>query len=184
MTDPQPGPDPTPDHTPEPTPDPNPTPDPTPDPGPGKVFSEDYVKTLRTESAGYRKRANAAESRVKELESGQSEDLSTAQNERDTLKTQNEQLRERIRRAAFIEEIGLPSARLAYASVADLALEVEYDDDDRPTNLDDVRKALKKEFPQVFGDGSADGGAGSGDVGGYEGAPGVGRLRHAHSSKQ
>jgi len=150
----------------------------------GKTFSEDYVKTLRKESAGYRTRAQTAEGRIKELEGNQSEELTTISSERDDLRTENESLKERVRRSNFIETIGLPTPRLAYASLNDLSIEVEYDDDYRPKNLEKVRKALKQEFPREFGDGSADGGASGNGDGGYDGTPGIGRLRHAYGAKE
>jgi flagellar biosynthesis GTPase FlhF len=65
-------------------------------------------------------------------------------------------VRER-RKSRFIEAINLPSPRLAWNSLADLPIEVEWDEGDRPTNLREVRRALKAEFPREFGDGSADG---------------------------
>lgn len=147
----------------------------------GKTFSEDYVSSLRKESAGYRTRAQQAESRVKELEGGQSNELTSAQQENETLKGENQELRGRIRRSAFIEQIGLPSPRLAWASLSDLSIDVEYDDDDRPKNLEKIRTALKKEFPREFGDGSADG-ASHTTGSDTQVTPGYGRLRAAYNN--
>lgn len=44
-----------------------------------KSFSEDYVKELRGESASYRKRAQEAEARLKEIEQAQMSELEKAQ---------------------------------------------------------------------------------------------------------
>jgi vacuolar-type H+-ATPase subunit I/STV1 len=68
------------------------------------------------------------------------------------------ELEGRLKRSAFIEQIGLPSPRLAWASVSDLGLSAEFDEDMRLTNKKQLAKALKDEFPREFGNGSADGG--------------------------
>jgi hypothetical protein len=44
--------------------------------------------------------------------------------------------------------------------VRDEGLEVEWDDEMRPTNLSKISKELQKIDPALFGSGSADGGAG------------------------
>ena len=67
-------------------------------------------------------------------------------------------LETRLRRATFIETIGLPNPRLAWAALNDVSVEVEYAEDGSLTNKRQIVKALKDEFPREFGNGSANGG--------------------------
>ncbi|GAB4082086.1 hypothetical protein [Modestobacter muralis] len=74
MPEPTPTPDPTPTPTPDPTPTPtpDPTPTPTPDPAPTptpdpETFPRSYVEQLRQESAGYRTRAQQADTLAQRL---------------------------------------------------------------------------------------------------------------------
>lgn len=86
--------------------------------------------------------------------------------ERDDLKADNERLRTYVRRAHFIEDIGLPRPRLAWAALQDLSIDVEFNEDEKTSNLPEVRKALRREFPEEFGDRSVNGGeTGQGPVG-------------------
>lgn len=62
------------------------------------------------------------------------------------------------RRSTFIESIGLPNPRLAWAALSDLGLAAEYDDNGKLINTNHLRKVLKTEFPREFGPGSANGG--------------------------
>jgi hypothetical protein len=157
---------------------------PTDPPGEPKVYDDAYVSSLRTEAASYRTQRNEARARVQELEAARGTADEQLRTENDTLRTQNETLLGQIRRAAFIEAIKLPSPRLAYASLADAGVEVEWNEDNRPTNLADIRKALKREFPREFGDGSADGGDRTVNANGYQGKPGLDRLRHGYETNQ
>jgi hypothetical protein len=42
--------------------------------------------------------------------------------------------------------------------LSDLGLEVEWGEGYQPTNIDDIRKTLKKEKPRIWGNGTANGG--------------------------
>lgn len=124
------------------------------------------IRTLRASEKELSKQLKALQRENKQFKRGQ-------QSEVEQLQSDLEEAREKIqdfekldlrrqaavRRSNFIERVGLPNPRLAYASLAEAGLEVEYDDDDRPTNLKEIRKALKTEFPREFGNGSADGGS-------------------------
>lgn len=96
--------------------------------------------------------------RLREIdEAGKSEQQKLAE-ERDTLRSDVERLRTRVRRSNFIEKIGVSSPRLAWAALQDLSVAVEWDEKDQASNLPQVRKALKSEFPEDFGDRSINGG--------------------------
>lgn len=67
-------------------------------------------------------------------------------------------LTRQVRRSSFLETVGLPNPRAAWGYVLDGTVEVEWDDNHKPSNLEAVRKALKTEDATLFGNGSADGG--------------------------
>lgn len=160
--------------------------DPPKDPTPQSVddlpeWARTEITNVRNEAASNRTKLRAAERRVSELESARGsadEELAT---ENSTLKEDNDRLRNRVRRSAFIETIGLPNARAAWGYVLDGTVEVEYDDNDRPQKLDAVRKALREEDASLFGNGSADGGRTT-NGSGYSGAPGRDRLAAAYDN--
>ena len=116
------------------------------------------VRSLRSRNAKYRKRAQDAEARLKKLEDAGKTQQQKLAEERDTLRADNERLRTRVRRSNFIEQIGVSSPRLAWAALQDLSVDVEWDELDRASNLPELRKALKREFPEDFGDRSVNGG--------------------------
>lgn len=118
--------------------------------GQEQTFGREYVEKLRRENAGYR-------TKLKEIEDAEKTELQRFQEENENLRTENGRLQTSARRSTFIERINLPSPRLAWASLSDLSVDVEWDENGNPKNLADVRKALKAEFPREFGDGSANG---------------------------
>jgi hypothetical protein len=149
-----------------------------------RTYDQDYVTNLRNEAAGYRVRAQQAETRVQELEAARGTADEQLRNENETLRSENSTLLDRVRRSNFIEAVNLPNARVAWATLADTNLSVEYDENHRPTNLADVRKALKREFPNLFGEGNADGGATGGKKTGFAGRPGVSRIAYAYENEE
>lgn len=143
-------------------------------------WARDEIKNLRKENGARR----AAQKEQRDQEASDLQNVSgerdALREERDALREENEGLTRQVRRAAFIERIGLPNARAAWGYVLDGTVSVDFDDDNRPQKLDAVRKALREEDPSLFGNGSADGGAGGIASGGYTGAPGRDRLAHAY----
>lgn len=120
-------------------------------------WAQKQIRDLRTESADRR-------TKLKEFEDRDKTEAQKAADERDTLKTENEALRQTARRSAFLESIQLPSPKLAWNSLSDAGVELKYDDQGRPQkqSLEAARKQLKEYDPEVFGvspDGSADGGS-------------------------
>lgn len=147
-----------------------------------KTYDEDYVKGLRKESASYRTKLSAANKQIETLQQGQEAGMQELSTENATLKEENHKLKGQIRRAAFIESIQLPNPRAAWALAQDIGLEVEWDENHRPQGLDEVRKKLREEDPNLFGEGSADGGSTTQNPNDYQGPPGKGRLRAAHAT--
>lgn len=127
------------------------------------------IRKLNGENKSLRTRLREAEDQLKTL--GTDPDaLKTLISERDNYKTQYDNLitslrTERLtnvmtdvsRKAGAIE----PSAVIALAAASDVA--VEYDAENKPTNVDAVVKNLKTKFPKLFGTSSFNGNAGSRD---------------------
>jgi hypothetical protein len=147
-----------------------------------RTYDQDYVTNLRNEAAGYRVRAQAAETRVQELEDARGTADEQLRTENEQLRSDNATLLDRVRRSSFIEAVNLPNARVAWGVLEDAGIAVEYDENHRPTNLADVRRSLKREFPHLFGEGSADGGATTRKKDGYAGRPGVDRIAYAYEN--
>lgn len=135
------------------------------------------IKALRKENA------KARTERQKEADAKKT-DLQTKDERIAEVEAENETLTRQVRRSAFIETIALPNPRAAWGYVLDGTVEVEYDEYNRPKNLDAIRKSLKQEDAALFGNGSADGGASSAGNAGYQGAPGYGRLLDAYSNNK
>lgn len=91
-------------------------------------------------------------------------------------------LTRQVRRSSFIEQIGLPNPRAAWGYVLDGTVEVEWDDNHKPSNLDAVRKALKTEDAGLFGNGSADGGRRTGSSGAPQNIHGADLIKHAYEN--
>lgn len=91
-------------------------------------------------------------------------------------------LQRQVRRSAFIEQIGLPNPRAAWGYILDGTVEIEWDENHKPANLDAVRKALKQEDAALFGNGSADGGARGRVTGAPQNIHGSDLIRHAYEN--
>lgn len=125
------------------------------------------IKKLNSENKSLRTRLREVEDRLKELGT-EPDALKTLVSERDQYKTQYDTLlaslrterltnaiTEASRKAGAIE----PSAVIALATSSDVA--VEYDAENKPTNVDAVVTNLKAKFPKLFGVISSNGNAGA-----------------------
>lgn len=148
-----------------------------------ETFSREYVQQLRQEAAAERKKRQALEADKKKREQAEQTELEQAQTRLAEAEEREQKKTQRLRRAAFNEQINLPNSRWAWAAAQDAGIAVEFDDDDNPTNLDSVRKELKKLDPTLFGDGPADAGVRQNGQTGYQGSPGRGRIAAAYANK-
>jgi len=145
------------DDDPAPTPTPNPAPaaEPAPAPG-GKVFSEDYVRTLRNESAGHRTTAKKYEAALKtvfgiEADVELGDDLEghiNALNQRNEAAQQDalKKANNRLIAAELRSRDGYDHKLLE--KVIDLS-KVTIDDNGEVKGLDEAIKAAETEFPAV-----------------------------------
>lgn len=143
------------DPAPTPSPDPAPAADPAPVPG-GKVFSEDYVRTLRNESAGHRTTAKKYEAALKtvfgiDADAELGDDLEghiNALNQRNEAAQQNalKKANTRLIVAELHSRDGYDHKLLE--KVIDLS-KVTVDDDGEVKGLDEAIKAAEAEFPAV-----------------------------------
>jgi hypothetical protein len=145
--------------------------DPAPEP---KSFDQEYVDSLRSESAKYRKRAQDAEAKVKEHDQAQMGELEKAQADAAIAEKRSEQLTnllgaERTRNAVTLEATKMkfqdPSDALAMIDIDDL----NYDEETGKPSTKSVQGALGKLakakpylIEGVTSPGSADGGADGG----------------------
>ena len=143
------------DPAPTPSPDPAPAAEPAPTPG-GKVFSEDYVRTLRNESAGHRTTAKKYEAALKtvfgiDADAELGDDLEghiNALNQRNEAAQQNalKKANTRLIVAELHSRDGYDHKLLE--KVIDLS-KVTVDDDGTVKGLDEAIKAAETEFPAV-----------------------------------
>jgi hypothetical protein len=110
------------------------------------------------EAENLRRRLRQFERQEEEKRKEQLSETEALQEENGTLKQQLEGLQGQVRRANFERQLDLPDADLAWGMLADLGLEVEWGENNTPTNIDGIRTALKKRKPRVWGAGSANGG--------------------------
>ncbi len=143
-----------------------------------KTFDQDYVDSLRSEAAKYRKRAQEAETQIKAHDQDQMSEIEKAQSIATEATTKVEGLTnllaaERTRNAVTLEATKMnfqdPGDALSLLDVSDL----NYDEETGKPTTKSVQGALKtlvKDKPYLVkgksGPGSADGGAGfdTGDV--------------------
>jgi Rad3-related DNA helicase len=118
------------------------------------------LRELEKDNKKYRDRIRALENDQKKREDAEKTQAQRLAEERDSYKSRAAFLEDKVKRSNFIEQVGLPNPRAAWAVARDEGLEVEWDDEMRPTNLSKISKELQKIDPALFGSGSADGGAG------------------------
>ncbi len=145
---------------------------------------EELPKWARDEIKGLRKENSSRRTAQKEQQNAEATELQNVSAERDTLKEENEKLTQQVRRSRFIETISLPNARAAWGYVLDGTVEVDFDENNRPKNLDAIRNALREEDGALFGNGSADGGATGKNGSGFSGRPGVDRMAYAYENER
>jgi hypothetical protein len=138
----------------------------------GETFDRKYVEDLRTESAKYRKRAQAAEDKVKEHDQAQMGELEKAQAQAKDWESQYTQSQNLLAAERTRNAVTLEATRMNFRDAADALAMIDIDDlnhdedTNRPTTKS-VQGALKKLISAkpylVDGNestsGSADGGA-------------------------
>lgn len=110
------------------------------------------------EAESLRKRLRTFEKEKEEERKKKLSETESLQEENGTLKEQLESLQKQVRRANFERQLNLPDADLAWGMLQDLGLEVSWSDSNTASNIDEIRKVLKKEKPRIWGSGSANGG--------------------------
>ena len=122
---------------------------------PAETFDAEYVKSLRGEAAGYRKKAADFEAKLKEIEDSKlSETDKLNKRVADLEKLQSEGIRDRQERIVKYEvmlgaqKLGIVDPDAAYR-LLDLA-ELKFDEDGNPTNLEKVLQDLLKAKPYLI----------------------------------
>ena len=97
------------------------------------------------------KRAKDLEARLKAIEDKDLPEADRTAKERDALKTDNERLTGELRQERLTNAVIMAASRLGFADPADAVrlVDVEYDDDDRPKDVDAKLAALLKAKPYL-----------------------------------
>ncbi|MFS8640211.1 MAG: hypothetical protein LOD90_05265 [Symbiobacteriaceae bacterium] len=180
---------------PQPAPEPSPAPQPNPQPEPkpqGRVYSEDYVRTLRDEAAGYRTRLRATEAAIRQAlglaqDAALPDDIAAALNGlREAGKREAEKVAERARaallKAAFVsaaagkvvdveDAFALASQELANVEVdlESATVKVKPGPDGKERTMADLVEALLQRKPHLRAQAAAAGVGGTAPAGGASG---------------
>lgn len=122
------------------------------------VVPERIMREREKENKALRDRLKQLEKVQKEREEKEKSELERLSATAEELQATNSDLQHRLRRFYFNEQINVPNSRWAWAAARDAGIELEFDDEHRPTNLDAVRKELRKADPNLFGTGKSDAG--------------------------
>lgn len=119
------------------------------------------IKKLRHESAGYRKRAQAAEAELKKFQDAQKTDLEKAQSQLEELQKSNAALKREVVNSKVerqAQALGFADPQLATRLVAG---DLEFDDDGAPTNAKELLEAILAKHPGLKADGGSTPGGGN-----------------------
>lgn len=123
------------------------------------------IKREREAAKAAKAEARELAARIKALEEKDLPEAERTAKERDDLKSTNERLTAELRQERLTNAVITAAARLGFADPADAVrlIDVEYDDDDRPRDVDNKLAALLKAKPYLASaaarpSGSADGG--------------------------
>jgi multidrug efflux pump subunit AcrA (membrane-fusion protein) len=115
-----------------------------------KVFDEEYVKSLRAEAAKYRKEAQAAAAKVATFETERMTEAERLQAQTKAAQEAAQAAQTELRKARAETAI----SREALKHGIDMTLltklvDVEFDDNGMPTNVDAAVQTVLKSFPQL-----------------------------------
>jgi hypothetical protein len=120
-----------------------------------KVFDEDYVKNLRDESAGYRKRAREAEGELQKLKDAQLSETERAKKEAADALAKAQRLESDLKAQSVRAEIAVLGSGLkivdadaAYRLIDQAA--IQFDDTGRPSNVKALLDQLVKDKPYLI----------------------------------
>lgn len=123
------------------------------------MVPERVMREREAENKKLRDRLKKIDDEQKKREEAEKTELERISGEAEGLREQNSALQKQLRRFYFNEQINVPNSRWAWAAAQDAGIVIEFGEDQQPTNLDDVRKQLKKLDPSLFGTaGKADAG--------------------------
>lgn len=110
------------------------------------------------EAESLRKRLRQFEQAEEKRRKEQLSQTEQLQEENNTLNERVSTLTNQVKRYNFERALNLPDADLAWGMLQDLGLEVDWSDEYKANNIDDIRSVLKREKPRIWGNGSANGG--------------------------
>lgn len=123
------------------------------------MVPERVLREREKENKKLRDQIKATDREKQQREDAEKTEIERLSTTNEELQSSNSDLQHRLRRFYFNERINVPNSRWAWAAAQDAGIEIEFDDEHNPTNLDEVRKALRKADPNLFGTaGKADAG--------------------------
>ena len=115
-----------------------------------KTFDEEYVRTLRSENAGYRKKLRDLEAKVSGFEQERMTETERLQTQAKAATEAAEAAKAELRKARVESEVAKSAAKLGIDyKLALKVAEVETDDDGNPVNVEATLTALLAEYPQL-----------------------------------
>jgi hypothetical protein len=138
--------------TPPPPPPPN---DPPKEEQKPENFSREYVEGLRKEAADNRRKAVAAEAKLKEQDDAKLSETERLQKERDEATARAEQTEARARQRVIRSEVRVVASELGFADPSDAHRfldddAIELDDDGEPKNVKALLEKLAKDKPYLL----------------------------------
>lgn len=109
------------------------------------------IKSLRTENAKARRERQQREEAEKSA-------IELAEARQQAAEDERNNYQQELRRFYFSEAIQLPNKQYAWLAAQQYGIEVEFDENNRPTNADKVAKELAKRDSKLFGAGKVDAG--------------------------
>lgn len=99
------------------------------------------------------------ERRIARLENGGNDDLEQVQSENEELKEERDGLRTELQQAKLIAELADPKYELSSPKAAAKVIEVEFDDEGNPEDVEEAVEALLEEIPGMKRGATASGGS-------------------------
>lgn len=115
-----------------------------------KTFNEDYVRGLREEAAGWRRKAQEAAAKIGDFEKAQMTEAERLKAEAQEAKAQAEAARAAAKQAIARAEITRHAAKVGLdPTLAERLVDVQFDDAGQPTGVDEAINNLLQQYPNL-----------------------------------
>lgn len=116
----------------------------------GRTFDETYVKSLRKEAAQHRTEAQALKAKLAEYEQAQMTETERLRSQAEQAKAEAQAATERARKALADAAVSRAAAQHGIdPALLSRLVDVEYDADGAPINVESTVAAVLKQYPQL-----------------------------------